>query len=32
VTENKPWLSDSLVSSVLGYVIGRMIVLNHRRR
>jgi hypothetical protein len=31
-TENKHWLSDSLVGGVLGYVIGRMVVLNHRRR
>jgi len=32
VTENKHWLSDSLVSSVLGCVIGRLVVLNHRSR
>jgi len=32
VTENKHWLSDSLVSSVLGYVIGRLVVRNHRSR
>jgi hypothetical protein len=31
-TENKHWLSDSLVGGVLGYVIGRMVVLNHRSR
>jgi membrane-associated phospholipid phosphatase len=32
VTENRHWLSDSLVGSVLGYVIGRLVVLNHRSR
>jgi membrane-associated phospholipid phosphatase len=32
VTENKHWLSDSLVGSVLGYVIGRLVVRNHRSR
>jgi membrane-associated phospholipid phosphatase len=32
VTENKHWLSDSLVSSVLGCVIGRLVVRNHRSR
>jgi len=32
VTENKHWLSDSLVSSVLGYVIGRLVVRNHQSR
>jgi len=32
VTEGKHWLSDCLVGSVLGYVIGRMVVLNHRSR
>jgi len=32
VTENKHWLSDSLVGGVLGHIIGRMVVLNHRRR
>jgi membrane-associated phospholipid phosphatase len=32
VTENKHWLSDSLVGSVLGHVIGRLVVLNHRSR
>jgi membrane-associated phospholipid phosphatase len=32
VTENKHWLSDSLVGSVLGYVIGRLVVSNHRSR
>jgi membrane-associated phospholipid phosphatase len=31
-TENKHWLSDSMVGGVLGYVIGRMVVLNHRSR
>ena len=32
LTEGKHWLSDCLVGSVLGYVIGRMVVTNHRRR
>jgi membrane-associated phospholipid phosphatase len=32
LTENKHWLSDSLVGSVLGYVIGRLVVRNHRSR
>jgi len=32
LTENKHWLSDVLVGGFLGHVIGRMIVLNHRRR
>jgi len=32
LTEGKHWLSDCLVGSVLGYVIGRMVVLNHRHR
>ena len=32
LTEGKHWLSDCLVGSVLGYVIGRIVVLNHRRR
>ncbi|MCX6567502.1 MAG: phosphatase PAP2 family protein [Candidatus Aminicenantes bacterium] len=32
VTENKHWLSDSLVGSVLGYVIGRLVVRNHLSR
>jgi membrane-associated phospholipid phosphatase len=32
VTENKHWLSDVLVGGVLGHVIGRMVVLNHRSR
>jgi membrane-associated phospholipid phosphatase len=32
VTENKHWLSDSLAGSVLGYVIGRLVVRNHRSR
>jgi membrane-associated phospholipid phosphatase len=32
VTENKHWLSDSLVGSVLGHLIGRLVVLNHRKR
>ena len=31
-TENKHWLSDSLVGSALGYVIGRLVVRNHRNR
>ena len=31
-TENKHWLSDSLVGGVLGYVIGRLVVRNHRSR
>lgn len=32
LTENKHWLSDVLVGGFLGHVIGRMIVLNYRRR
>ncbi len=32
VTLNKHWLSDILVSGVLGYVIGRLVVRNHRSR
>ncbi|MGZ5468455.1 MAG: phosphatase PAP2 family protein [Candidatus Aminicenantales bacterium] len=32
VTENKHWLSDSLVGGVLGCVIGRLVVRNHRSR
>ena len=32
VTEGKHWLSDCLVGGVLGYVIGRMVVNNHRSR
>lgn len=32
VTENKHWLSDSVVGGVLGYVIGRLVVRNHRNR
>jgi len=32
VTENKHWLSDVLVGGVLGHVIGRLVVLNHRSR
>jgi membrane-associated phospholipid phosphatase len=32
MTEGKHWLSDCLVGSVLGFVIGRMVVINHRRR
>jgi membrane-associated phospholipid phosphatase len=32
LTENKHWLSDVLVSGVLGHVIGRLVVLNHRSR
>jgi len=32
VTENKHWLSDVLVGGVLGHVIGRMVVRNHRSR
>jgi membrane-associated phospholipid phosphatase len=31
-TENKHWLSDSMVGGVLGYVIGRLVVRNHRSR
>jgi membrane-associated phospholipid phosphatase len=31
-TENKHWLSDSLVSGVLGHAIGRLVVRNHRSR
>jgi membrane-associated phospholipid phosphatase len=32
VTEGKHWLSDCVVGSVLGYIVGRMVVLNHRNR
>jgi membrane-associated phospholipid phosphatase len=32
VTEGKHWLSDCVVGSVLGFVVGRMVVLNHRSR
>jgi membrane-associated phospholipid phosphatase len=32
LTEGKHWLSDCLVGGVLGYVVGRMVVLNHRSR
>jgi len=32
VTEDKHWLSDVLVGGVLGHVIGRMVVRNHRKR
>lgn len=32
LTENKHWLSDILVSGVLGHLIGRLVVLNHRSR
>jgi membrane-associated phospholipid phosphatase len=32
VTLDKHWLSDVLVGSVVGHVIGRMVVRNHRRR
>jgi membrane-associated phospholipid phosphatase len=32
VTESKHWLSDVLVGSVLGYVVGRLVVRNHRQR
>jgi len=32
MTEGKHWLSDCLVGGALGYVIGRMVVTNHRRR
>ncbi len=32
VTEGRHWLSDCLAGSVLGYVIGRLVVNNHRRR
>jgi len=32
VTENKHWLSDVLAGGVLGHVIGRLVVHNHRSR
>jgi membrane-associated phospholipid phosphatase len=32
VTENKHWLSDVLAGGVLGFLVGRMVVLNHRER
>jgi membrane-associated phospholipid phosphatase len=32
VTEGKHWLSDCLVGAVLGHVIGRLVVRNHRSR
>jgi len=32
VTENKHWLSDTLVGGVIGHVIGRLVVRNHRSR
>jgi membrane-associated phospholipid phosphatase len=32
VTEGKHWLSDCLVGSVLGHIIGRLVMLNHRKR
>ncbi|MCX6554846.1 MAG: phosphatase PAP2 family protein [Candidatus Aminicenantes bacterium] len=32
VTEGRHWLSDCLVGGVLGHLIGRLVVLNHRRR
>ncbi|HMA52919.1 MAG TPA: phosphatase PAP2 family protein [Acidobacteriota bacterium] len=32
VTEQKHWLSDCLVGAVLGHVIGRLVVRNHRSR
>ena len=32
VTENKHWLSDVLVGGVIGHVIGRLVVRNHRSR
>jgi membrane-associated phospholipid phosphatase len=32
VTLDKHWLSDVLVGGVIGHVIGRMVVRNHRRR
>lgn len=32
LTLDKHWLSDVLVGSVLGHVIGRLVVRNHRRR
>ena len=32
VTEGKHWLSDCFMGSALGYVIGRMVVNNHRSR
>jgi hypothetical protein len=32
VTENKHWLSDTLAGGVLGYIIGRLVIRNHRSR
>ena len=32
LTLDKHWLSDVLVSGVIGHVIGRLVVRNHRRR
>ncbi len=32
VTESKHWLSDVLVGGVLGHLIGRLVVRNHRQR
>lgn len=32
VTEEKHWFSDVVVGGVLGHVIGRMVMRNHRRR
>jgi membrane-associated phospholipid phosphatase len=32
VTEGRHWLSDCLVGGILGHVIGRLVVLNHRSR
>lgn len=32
LTEDKHWLSDVLVGGVVGHVIGRLVVRNHRRR
>jgi len=32
LTENKHWLSDVVVGGVLGHVIGRLVVRNHRKR
>jgi membrane-associated phospholipid phosphatase len=32
LTENKHWLSDVLIGGVLGHLIGRLVVRNHRQR
>ena len=32
VTESKHWLSDVLVGGVLGHLVGRLVVRNHRQR